>query len=207
MPTVPFVGHPLAARVEMVFDYFGQTVMNVFHVTKSTTISSADRTTIANTFHTWWTTNQKPLHVADMKLTLIRVVDLASQTGPSTEVPISPPEAGTSGSTDSVSGSAIVVTHRTAARGRNFRGRTYLAGWPEGQRTNNVDLVLSYITSIITSFGALLTALTTASFQLVVFSKMLNKAWRGTGLPTNVTGFTADTHLDSQRRRLYGRGT
>jgi hypothetical protein len=205
--TVPFVPAPNAVQVSMIFDYFGQQVVNVFNVQVPVAVTGTIRGIIAGIFATWWSNNQKPLHVADMKLVRVKVTSLDAANSPSLELNITPPEAGTSGSTDSVSGSAVVITHRTALRGRNYRGRTYLAGWPEGQRTNNVQMVLSYLTSCITSFGALVSAITTAGYSLVVLSKMVNKAYRGTALTTAVTGFTADTFIDSQRRRLGGRGS
>jgi hypothetical protein len=190
----------------MVFDYGGQEVVNVFNVQTPAAPTSTDRTNIATAFHTWWTNNLKAYLVPDMKLTLIRVVDLSSQNSPSTEVSVSPPEAGTASGSDSVAGGALVVTHRTGLRGRNYRGRTYLAGWSESQRTDNVSVVLTYATNLVNAFVALVTALNSAGYALVVLSKFFNKAPRGQGAKTVITGFTMDTAIDSQRRRLKGRG-
>jgi hypothetical protein len=102
---------------------------------------------------------------------------------------------------------ALVLTKRTALRGRSYRGRIYVPGLIEGQVTANA-VSSAYQTNYLNFWNGLLTITTTQnSFEMVVFSKKQNGSWLAQGILTPVIGFTTDGQVDSQRRRLPGRGS
>lgn len=102
---------------------------------------------------------------------------------------------------------AFVVTHRTAARGRSFRGRSYICGIPADQI--NGSLVSSgFLSGVVAAFNNMRTAAETAGYPFVIVSRFTNGNPRVIGVATSVTTCVAiDNAVDSQRRRLPGRGT
>lgn len=100
-----------------------------------------------------------------------------------------------------------VLTHRTALRGRNYRGRTYQPGLPDNMRTSPGEANLTTLAAIAAVYVSGLVTNLPGPWDWVVVSHYLNKVARPTGLKTAITGVTVDTLLDSMRRRLYGRGS
>lgn len=103
---------------------------------------------------------------------------------------------------------AYCLTKRTGVRGRSFRGRMYLPGIPSTQVDAPSRLASSYVASIVAGAAGLLADMITGGFPPVVVSWMNNGAQRVTGVATPITSLApSDNVLDSQRRRLPGRGS
>lgn len=115
------------------------------------------------------------------------------------------PLAGTGGSVQLPNNVTLCIKWTTENRGRSFRGRTYHVGLTESQVTDN-EVVAVAMGQFTTAYGALLTDLATAGWPLVIASRYANNQPRITGVATLVTGFSIDPFIDSQRRRLPGRG-
>jgi len=62
------------------------------------------------------------------------------------------------------------------------------------------------LAAIIADYTELLTLVNIGDQHLTVASLRFNKAWRDTGVLTNIIAASADGYIDSQRRRLFGRG-
>lgn len=204
MPFIPVVD---TLKVVMNFSINSQQVINIFNFKYNSPPGLTERSALATAMHTFWTNQLKPQLTADIGLERIDVIDLNSASAPSTTLIIAPREVGTlSATVGTPSGMALVVTHRTALRGRNFRGRTYLAGHSGNALTSPTTYNLTNIGNILTAMAWLLNAVNTAAGIISVVSRQLNNAPRGTGITTPITGFSMDNLLDSQRRRLQGRG-
>lgn len=119
----------------------------------------------------------------------------------------SSPIPGTGGSPSVPLNCCWVFTYRTALRGRNYRGRGYQPGLinsiltnpGEGNLATLVGLAGNYVNWFITS-GL-------AGWTWQVVSHWLNKSPRALGVYTPVTSVGVNAQLDSQRRRLIGRGS
>lgn len=101
---------------------------------------------------------------------------------------------------------AACVTISTGLSGRSFRGRMYIAGLTESMaamsRINAAD-----VADINGAVSDLVTNEVFAAFNLGVYSKVHAGQKRLTGLFTPATGVALrDNVIDSQRRRLPGRG-
>jgi hypothetical protein len=103
---------------------------------------------------------------------------------------------------------AIVMSLKTGLRGKSFRGRIYHVGLSDAVVTANAvttvqrdALVAGY--SLLTTFAG---ATGEAIFNLVVLSYYASSVLRPTPIATPVTSVTSDGIVDSQRRRLPGRG-
>lgn len=192
---------------KMIFTLGGQFVQNNFYFQTAAPPTTTDLDNTNTFMHTFWTNQLKPNLTADLALVQIQSIDMSAANAPARSLFISPPEAGTLAATvGAPSGSAIVATARTALRGRNYRGRVYLGGLSGNALTSPTTYNATQLVNIITALSWLLNVANTASEILVVVSKFLNKAARSSGIKTPVTTWTMDTALDSQRRRLLGRG-
>jgi len=90
---------------------------------------------------------------------------------------------------------ALVITLRTALRGRSHRGRVYQAPFVEGENTSLGNPLSATVANIQTQWNGLLTNLAGTGVSLVVASYKLVTA-------TDVASITVDTRWDTQRRRL-----
>lgn len=99
---------------------------------------------------------------------------------------------------------ALVVTHRTAARGRTARGRTYISGFPENAVTEAV-----WISGIVTAVNAFFTDVVAdanvGGWQHVVVSHYLNGAPRTNGLARLVTSSEVRNSIPGTQRRRANR--
>jgi hypothetical protein len=129
-----------------------------------------------------------------------------SPSSPNADLIINPYEFGTHGTSSLPNGVAIVVTERTALRGRNYRGRIYIPGIDIADRNDSISLNTTALGNLMTQVQWLLTAANTAGAIWSVVSHFLNKAPRGTAINTPITAVSADNYFDSQRRRLALRG-
>jgi hypothetical protein len=204
MQFVPVAG---TASVELIYDAMGNKCENVLHFKASSTpINEAALTQLAEAVFTWYSTTGKVLQHSSVSLSAIVCKDLTSATGPAIEYSVGLPIAGTN-----PSGTALplnvtaVVSFGTALRGRSYRGRLYAIGLVTGNATGNT-LDTGYRTALVNAYAGLNTAAGTEGWNQVVVSKFTNKAPRTAGVATPVSSVSVDANVDSQRRRLNGRG-
>jgi hypothetical protein len=194
-------------NAKMIYTLGGQRIQNNLYFTLNAAPVSTDRDALATAMHTFWTNQLKPNLSSDIALVEIDIVDLSSANAPVTQLFVTPEPGTLAGVTVGVpSGSAIVVTFRTANRGRNYRGRNYLGGLSGNALTSPTSYNSTQVANLISAFAWLLDTAHTAGQLWSVVSRYLNKAPRSAGIKIPVTAVTADTALDSQRRRLLGRG-
>lgn len=102
-------------------------------------------------------------------------------------------------------GTTITASWRTGRSGRSFRGRTYHVGLTEQQVVANaVDS--GSRTALQSAYGQLIIDANANNTPLVVASRFSNNAPRTVGIVTDVLTVLVDEFIDSQRRRLTGRG-
>lgn len=186
--------------------YDGQRVENVFHVRASVTAGLTEMTAAAVAFANWWNNNGKPISPTTVSLVSILVKTLSTPIDPGIEYTDGLPSAGTSAGAQLPNNATLAVKWITAFRGRSYRGRTYHIGLMETQVVGNtVDP--GALNLIKAAYQGLLVGLQSAGFPLVVGSKIGNKLERFIGLSTPVVSLQIDPIVDSQRRRLPGRGS
>jgi len=102
---------------------------------------------------------------------------------------------------------SFAISFRTAASGRSGRGRNFVAGLADVRDGNNL-LDLTYQGQLVTAWSSLSTVAVDDGWEQVVVSRFHAGAPRVAGVTNTVTSVIAtDRTLDSQRRRLPGRGT
>lgn len=110
--------------------------------------------------------------------------------------------------TCSPSNVTITTTFRTNGRGRSSRGRNYWLGVPETEVTGNT-IATAYLADIRNAYIALNSYVADAARapRHVVLSRYFEGSPRLAALPQVVTSYVhVDANIDSQRRRLTGRG-
>lgn len=204
---MPFIPCPNTVQLELIYSQAGQTTQNVHHYLTPVVPSAASLSLFCASALDWWDTQLENRVCSATQLVLIRATDLSSQVGPVVNYGVSLPQVGTRTGTMLPNNVTVAITKRTAARGRSFRGRTY---WPG---LNTVDVTANVVSgTLIASIITALTAgqtLTTADgdYLMSVLSRYGSGDPRPAGILSTITGFTSDGVVDSQRKRLPGRGS
>lgn len=195
MPT-PIIAN--VAKVTVKGQLFGQDVQNVWYVQTADPPTVSDLNSIAGIFDTHYGTITAFLS-QDLSVGEIVVRYMGDIGGPETTLAISPPMTGGEPVGSEPGNVCLCVSLRSALAGRRFRGRKYFSGIPTGEAANNqIDSgVASGITGGITS---LIGDLVSSGFPMQVVSFV------GLSAVPVLTAVVTDLFVDSQRRRLTGRG-
>lgn len=202
MAFVPFAN---CGQFSLCFEQYGQKMENVFHVQAASPMGVVELSGVSLIIADWWAGNLKAAQAANVTATKIIARALDSLTAPSIEwsgIPLGPAiDTGVP-----LPGNVtFAVKWFTALGGRSYRGRTYHVGLADGYVTGQ-SLKGTAVAAFTIAYGHLIADLADEDYTLVVASRFSGKAERTTGVATEVIGCTIDGFLDSQRRRLTGRG-
>lgn len=202
-----FVPFDNVLKLEAIYDLDGQICENVFHYWSADGPTVASATALAAQFRTTWVANLQPLVNPTLQLWRIAVTSLETQNAFGIEYTSGLPALGTDSSASVVSNNnAIVVRWNTQFRGRSYRGRTYHMGFNENKVTINT-VTSAYGTALAAAYYQFIVlADGTYTWALGVASRIHDGAERAQGVFTLVSGVTVNNVVDSQRRRLPGRG-
>lgn len=204
---MPFIPVPLTVEAEMRMRCEGQRVENTLYFHKVSGWNVAGATDLANELLTWWTAQYAPQLSSNLSLNEIAITDLSSATGFSHEQAAPVPNP-TGGSIDDnlPLNVALAVSFRTSNRGRSFRGRNYITGIPISQVSGSL-VDGPFIASLQDAYEALIGIASGLDASWSVVSRFHDNAPRTTGIATHITSaIIVDNVVDSQRRRLPGRG-
>lgn len=201
-----YIPVPGVWQVELTYLFDNQRCQNVLHYAPSAVPNDAAVASFLAQFQTWWVNIVDSYISIAVTLVELKATDLETQNGRVIFNNTSLPLAGTAAGAALPNNCALVITKRTANRGRSFRGRIYVPGMTETFVTGN-QVTGGTVTGLVNAFEDIrqLTA-NTIDWNMVVVSRYANKNPRVVGIATAVTGFTSDGLIDSQRRRLPGRG-
>lgn len=176
----------------------GQEVVNVFGYRRVGGINGAECLNAGIS----WRNNVLPSLLACLSSTYagvsITVRNLTTAGGPEAVIPLIGPYTGTRGANAAPGNVAIVSSWYTANAVRAGRGRNYLSPLSES------DLFSDFInTALVALIGAFANALIN---NLPIIGSNFAVITRKFHFANPVNGFRIDTTLDSQRRRLTGRG-
>lgn len=206
-PFIPAVG---ILQVECLYSYLSQTCENVYHVEMpggAGAPNPADMSALAAVINAWETADMIGNRSTAAAMTNIRVRDLSVRDGLVIEHTPTGAVVGTVPGNPLPGNVTLAVKWSTGRGGRSFRGRTYHIGIPVGAVVNNTVSNAARV-ALTTAYSDLITRVTESGFgQLVVVSFASQKVWRETAVATPIIECSIDPNLDSQRRRLIGRGT
>lgn len=199
---------PLADCARVVFHYtiYGQTVENVFYFRHFGGYDDTTIVALVSAMTTAWETQIKPL------LPDVATLDSITATGTATEsdvqaVALVAQTGSNTGDGMETIGNTLCIKFNTGLSGRSFRGRLY---WPiliEGFVAANV-VAEPYASNLVAAFSDFVSDTNADTGDSHVIASYQNDCeWRTAGVATPVTSYSLTDHnLDSQRRRLSGRG-
>lgn len=203
---MPFQPAPKIALVEIIYRLAGETVENTFHAFNSNGWNAQSLSNMVALVASWAEDQLMPRLSADLQLVEVQATDLGAQV--SAQVSYSFPVGVLGGLAVPAlpNNVAFCVTLLTALRGRSARGRMYITGIPETVVTNNT-VTQEWSGQITTAVQSLRDQLFAASIAMVVCSRQTGGAPRPEAVGYWITTALAkDPTVDSQRRRLPGRG-
>jgi len=154
----------------------------------------------------WFEDNILPIVTTDYVLREVYAIDLTTENSGSATHTVAASTQGLDASPALPNNVAICVSFRTAQRGRSFRGRNYIAGLTEGDVTGNT-IAAAQSSALVTAYGQLFSLFPPGGAFWVVVSRFTANLPRTVGISTPVTSvLIVDSTVDSQRRRLPGRG-
>lgn len=216
---MPFIPAENTAQVRVNQTLHGQKITNTFYVTKNAEWGTADLVALANLFISWWNDDLSDNLSVNLGLTSVSARSMQAEDAPGVEIAAPALSVGLLPEQAATGNVAFVVKHVTGLTGRNRRGRSFVAGLTEVQVEGNLVAALTRDT-ILVAFGELRDRLIAAGYVPVVASFYDGTALvplgdgqivkrpvpRDAALLTPIEGYVADVELDSQRRRLTGRG-
>jgi hypothetical protein len=162
--------------------------------------------TICELLEAWATASYLPLLSNDIGLLRIYGRDLTTETSYVFDHPVSPPVGGGVVSPSLPNNVAITLAWKSGLAGRSQNGRMFVPGIAESSVTNNT-IGGTLATGLITAGQALIDDLDTGTRFQVIVSRRQNGVVLAEGTTTPVeTAVLVDRVVDSQRRRLPGRG-
>lgn len=202
-----FVPVPNTCLVEIVYEQDSQIMENTLYFEKPTgSVVLADLEELLDEVNTIVRTQLLPL--LSNTLQVLRIVGTMIDVvgGLQSISTASLPAPGQSTSPPLPNNTSLAMSLRTAQSGRSFRGRNYVAGLAEDAVAGNT-VNGSMVTALLDVWDSLTHAGGDAGWQAVVVSRISGGVPRTTGVTTPITSVVVfDDQVDTQRRRLPGRG-
>lgn len=198
---------PNTVQCELKYLQDNQEVQNDLYFDRTDAITQANMANLADALFAWWQDYLQVSVHTGVLLKEIKCTPLSSQTAePYAYTP-------TGGNFGTLTGDAepnnvtFCVSFNLAGRGRGFSGRNYTVGVTKGQVGNNTFSVV-YANLVTAAYSNLKGPnFTDLGWRWVVVRRQANKVKLPAGIPSPVLNATfTDLTVDSQRRRLPGRG-
>jgi len=203
-----FIPVPDTALASLICNVANKSLVNTLWFELSGGWDSSSLLDLATKLADWWWTNVANLCSNAVTLQEITARDMSEESGPIMSFFPSAANVGSRGSPVLPGNVTWAIQFKTGLAGRSFRGRNYVIGLAEDQATGDA-VASTTAAAYIVAYAALNAEINEEIPAVhVVASRYNNGAPREVGVTTAVTtyGF-ADLWLDSQRRRLQGRGT
>lgn len=204
---MPFVGNDNVAQCNVVHIQDLQVLENTLYFFSTTPIDDAKLYALASGLGDIWENVFMPLKSSQVYLSEVNAIQLVPVPAPTAAWSPSTPVFGGNSNPASPNNVTHATTFRTGLSGRSYRGRNYWIGLTEPDVTNN-QVSSTLIVSILAAYQNLIGANAVGTdWTWGVYSRYVNNTPRETGLFQDITSVaTFDGIVDSQRRRLPGRG-
>jgi hypothetical protein len=204
MPFIPAVD---TARVSLLTDLDGQNLINtLWFKHRAGAIGIPDLEALGAGVNDWFVANILTLMSNQAVYLGCIAYDYTTEFAPAVNSAI----VGTAGGDASPqlpNNCAFCVKFLTGGRGRSSRGRNYVGAATQNWRSDPNHVDTSVADALVAGYDAILGLPIDADWEWSVVSFRFNKLPRVTALIQPVIGVAySDTVLDSQRRRLPGRG-
>jgi hypothetical protein len=201
-----FIPTPGTVKLEIRQELDGQKIENTLWFHTGGTVDSGSMAALATAVRNWWNGQVRTLLTVSLITREVYVTSQESNSAPTYSTVANLPSTGAVNAIPTPNQCALVISFRTAARGRGARGRNYVAGLPQSTLNSN-DYDTSTVNALQTAYNSLIGVAADAGWEWVVVSHYDNKVPRiaGLGRPV-ISALCVDPTVDSQRRRAPGRG-
>jgi hypothetical protein len=203
-----FVGKDNCVQANLRFTQDEQLLENTLYFEyKGGTLDVPAMVTLGDDLITWWQASVGAYLVTALTFREVYLTDLSSQTAPTATVTTGLPATASVAQNPLPNNSAACISFRSAGRGRSSRGRNYVPGISEDSVVGN-SITAATQANLIAGYADLMDAATyTDDWAWIVYSRFEDGLPRVEALtaPVDAVIFT-DNIIDSQRRRLPGRG-
>ena len=199
------------AKVALLFQQYGQKLVQTLWFTKGSDWSATDLNDLATAVNSWVVTEFMPLLVNNVTFMGSTATDMSSAGAEGVELLEGTPVAGSGGSQGLPSNVTAAIKFLTGLTGRSNRGRNFIVGIPR-EATTGDNINGASAAEFVTAYEALATYLTGITADHAVVSLYSGVDSNGKPIPRSagvvhaVTSYAMDLALDSMRRRLIGRG-
>jgi len=202
-----FIPFENVAEVVLVGSEFGQEVVSVHNFQFPEPLTTSILEALAGAVINSWIDNLAPLISSALDINSVKATDLTTVSSPGVTVPAPTGTDGDGAATAVPMNVALVLSEATDLRGRSYRGRVYQGGLPTTALTNPGAVEDAYQVAFVNGYTTFFGDIEDASTCVhVVCSRQNAGVPRTVGVATPVTQYSANINLDSQRRRLFGRG-
>jgi hypothetical protein len=201
-----FITVPDTAMLELIYSYQGQHMENTLYYSGDNVSDASVLNTLCNSAISAWGATFKLRQTNQISLIAIKATDLTSDSGATAEIPVTEDNSGDDTTPGLPGNDAVVMSLKTAKRGRSYRGRLYIPGVPTNAQTASVvSLAWTAAAEAWYSEWDFLDVGGEPYAQMVV-SRYHAGAPRVVGIAEQVTAWVCNPIMASQRRRLPGRG-
>lgn len=185
---------------------FAQQVENIIYFEQAGTPTAADVQEVAEAVEAWFIGSILPNLGSNVIYREVYARSLVTAAAPEWTANTNTGDVGGNAAGTLPNNVTWAVKFTTGLTGRSTRGRNYIYGVPENMVGGN-DVDPDWAAAIVAGYQDLLAAPFPTDFVWSVLSRVQNHVVLANGLlyPINTVSFT-DTVVDSQRRRLPGRG-
>jgi hypothetical protein len=201
----PFIPVENTIRVDFVYLTPGGEAENVLFFDFGSAPGFTDVEDVVEAAKDAWVSNIIPIQSRDVMITKVIGTDLTAEASFTTET--APNVAGSVAADAVPQNVTSAIAFRTGFSGRSKRGRMFWIGHVKGNMVGDT-LTSTAVTNILAGVNNFIADLEAAIPTLthVVVSYCHEGAWRLAGDKTLIKDYTLDPTIDSQRRRLAGRG-
>lgn len=198
-----FIRLPFSVRITVEFLWNGKPVVNIHHARNAaaTAPTVAEILNVCNAIYDSYSVEWLPFASNELSLTNVSGISLDQEFGVSAQTTRSVPLAGTIAGQSVSNQVALVVSYGGTPTGRSFRGRTYLAGIPEAETSQNG--VTATVQQAAIDFGLSIDAnLTAVGYSHIIASFFALGVPRTVAIGTSVNKWRVNDRVDTQRRRM-----
>jgi len=194
------------AEAKMRFTYDGQKCENVYHVFYEGGWTESNMLTLGEAMKEWWVDTLQIVMPTTLQLDEITIEDLSPGSDAGVVYNAGLPIAGSNVNPQLPNHVTVALKKNTGMTGRHRRGRLYHLGIKEPDVTGNT-VGASFVNGLLTAYNGLIAVIQALDMVWVLVSFFYQKSPRETALITPISSISCETTVDSQRRRLPGRGS
>lgn len=206
MPHYPKPNNPLVCKVALIFQRDTRELVNTFHVARTTGWDISSMTALGTAIVSWYNSVYKAALPTTVALSQVQVRQLNPASPLAVDIPVTPASPGTRGGPTEAGNASVTMSERTGFAGRAYRGRMYAAAVPSNDVTSDDKVSSALVTLLGNAIGNLVFGALPAGDLLAVFHRPGLVPKPLDNLYTVVNTYILENIIDSQRRRLPGRG-